>query len=358
MNLSGVGQKQGLSLAAWPDVDRDLWEGAFAPRSILDEVGSGVGLAVNTRRRLATSYAFWLRWLAETRADELQRPPAVRPTPAMLVAYVDHLVSRVSVASAVLHLRGLQTAFRLLAPEIDWKWVGDIACRLDQRRPPRPNKRARLTAPAEVTAVAIKMIDEALSADSMTAYERAIQLRDGLIIAMLAARPLRRSAMAGLIVGDTFRAQGERYLACIPPTQSKTNIHLEFTLPTNLECYMRHYLAVDRHVLARRPGRRGPRPPSGSFLWLANDGSPMTPNALYKMVVRRMHHLFGKHQTPHLFRDAAATWIAILSPEQVRMTRSILGHSQLRTSERHYNHAHMMEAGRRFQGVIEKLREG
>jgi integrase len=58
----------------------------------------------------------------------------------------------------------------------------------------------------------------------------------------------------------------------------------------------------------------------------------------------------------HLFRDCVATEIAIHDPEHVQMIRPILGHATLATSERHYNLAGSLEAGRRYQGTIAKLR--
>ena len=52
--------------------------------------------------------------------------------------------------------------------------------------------------------------------------------------------------------------------------------------------------------------------------------------------------------TPHLFRDAAATSIAIHDPEHVTNIMPVLGHSTLTTCERHYNQAQGLEAGRRW----------
>jgi DNA invertase Pin-like site-specific DNA recombinase len=56
---------------------------------------------------------------------------------------------------------------------------------------------------------------------------------------------------------------------------------------------------------------------------------------------------FGHVISPHLFRDAAAASVAIEDPEHVHVTKSILGHTTLRTSERYYVHAQSLEASRR-----------
>ena len=65
---------------------------------------------------------------------------------------------------------------------------------------------------------------------------------------------------------------------------------------------------------------------------------------------------FGHMINPHLFRDSAATSIAVEDPESTHITRSILGHDTLRTSERHYNHAQSLEALRQYQHRILELR--
>jgi hypothetical protein len=55
-------------------------------------------------------------------------------------------------------------------------------------------------------------------------------------------------------------------------------------------------------------------------------------------------------------RDCAATTIATEDPEHVMTITPLLGHTSLRTAERHYNHARCLEAGRRYQKRIRELR--
>jgi hypothetical protein len=57
-----------------------------------------------------------------------------------------------------------------------------------------------------------------------------------------------------------------------------------------------------------------------------------------------------------MFRGSAATSITTDDPEHVAITRSLLGHSMLRTSERYYKQAGAMEAARRHQAHVLRLR--
>jgi integrase len=75
-------------------------------------------------------------------------------------------------------------------------------------------------------------------------------------------------------------------------------------------------------------------------------------------VRQRTKAAFGAAMSPHPFRDCAATAIAIADPEHVRDIMAILGHATLATSQRHYNQARGLEASRRYQGTIDRLRAG
>jgi integrase/recombinase XerD len=77
---------------------------------------------------------------------------------------------------------------------------------------------------------------------------------------------------------------------------------------------------------------------------------------IYSRICALTRARFGHAIHPHLFRDSAATSIAIEDPEHIHIVRSILGHGSLRTSERYYIHAHALEASRRYQQRILELR--
>ncbi len=92
-------------------------------------------------------------------------------------------------------------------------------------------------------------------------------------------------------------------------------------------------------------------------LWISRRGTPMSGSAIYRQVCDRTQAEFGQPVTRHFFRDAAATEIAISAPEQIHLIPTILGHASLTTSERHYNQATTLQAGRKLQGTIAALRQ-
>jgi hypothetical protein len=58
----------------------------------------------------------------------------------------------------------------------------------------------------------------------------------------------------------------------------------------------------------------------------------------------------------HLFRDCAATSVALEDPAHVGIAARLLGHRSPATTERHYNQASAVEAAARFQRALLELR--
>jgi integrase/recombinase XerD len=70
----------------------------------------------------------------------------------------------------------------------------------------------------------------------------------------------------------------------------------------------------------------------------------MTQMAIYDRVRARTKERFGVALNPHLFRDAAATTLAIGDPAHVRIAAPLLGHRTFATTERHYRQARAYDA--------------
>ena len=130
--------------------------------------------------------------------------------------------------------------------------------------------------------------------------------------------------------------------------------------PAALLGFLERYLAHYRPTLCQppaNPGGAGRQGQPGSCLWVSRRRCGMSPEAIYGCIVKWSTQRLGRRLTPHLFRDCAATSIAIEDPDHVHITRDVLGHSSLRTSEMHYNHARALEAARRHQdGILARRR--
>jgi site-specific recombinase XerD len=91
-------------------------------------------------------------------------------------------------------------------------------------------------------------------------------------------------------------------------------------------------------------------------LWLSAVSRPLHEATLGFQVRKHTWAAFGQAVNPHLFRDAAATSLAIEDPAQVRIAAQVLGHGAFSTTERHYNLARGQEAAESWHETLDRLR--
>ena len=84
----------------------------------------------------------------------------------------------------------------------------------------------------------------------------------------------------------------------------------------------------------------------------------MNPLSIPNRIKKHTRAAFGRDLSVHLFRDCAATTIAVDDPKHVRSIMPILGHASMAVSEKHYNQARSLEASRRYQKILDELLAG
>ena len=70
----------------------------------------------------------------------------------------------------------------------------------------------------------------------------------------------------------------------------------------------------------------------------------------------RTREAFGKSICPHLFRDIAVTELVDVAPEEIGIAPDLLGHADLKTTQKYYIQAVGMQAHARVQEVIANRR--
>jgi integrase/recombinase XerD len=178
--------------------------------------------------------------------------------------------------------------------------------------------------------------------------------RDGLMIALLASRPLRLRNLTGLTLDRTLVKRGDLWWIQIPAAETKTKNAIELPWPEMLVPHLETYLADHRSAIAAVRGTAT----ASDALWLSMYGPPVTDNGIYDRIVARTREGLGRAINPHLFRDCAATSIAIDDPAHVGIASRLLGHHTRATTERHYNQARSVEASRLMQESLLARRNG
>jgi integrase/recombinase XerD len=335
-------------IECWPERDVSLWNNARLPASILDEGGRAANWRPSTVRLRIEAYDRWLAWLKKRSELSPSEESATRITKPRIAAYIEHLRSRkladITVAMSLHHLCYMAKALQETA---DLKWLARIARRLAAKAKPRRPKVPRLVDTAELYKVGANLMEQSTSG-AMT-QSAAVLYRDGLMLAMWAARPLRRGECLGLCIGTTLCKEGNRYIARLGAEVRKSKRPLEAPYPVELTHAIDTYISKVRPILAR--ASRIEEIETDAF-WLSRRGRPISASHVSAHVRKLALAHLGRDLSPHLIRDCAATSIATNAPEEVGITRNILGHATLRMSEKYYNQASMVSALQRLQAII------
>jgi integrase len=345
-----------LKVEQWPELDRRAWGAVLKPGNLLDAGGRGAAWAPHTRHTTGRCYGGWLTWLDRSHLLDPTIGPADRVTPERVVRYVNDLRQRNSAYTVLSRVRELCNAIQAMAPARDWQWLHKIVRRLRRNAQPKRKKAALIVPVKQLWDYGLELMEAADAGTGGSDLARAAQYRDGLIIAVLAARPVRRRNLASIEIGEHLVQRGNGYWLYFPDT--KTGVAYERRLPQALGPYLEKYLTQHRPVLIqhRRPAKRRLFHAPGERLWISNFGSAMAEGTIYGRVTTLTALQFGHKINLHLFRDVVATSIAVEQSAHVQITPSLLGHATLATSEKHYNHARSLEATRQYQKHVLDLR--
>lgn len=342
--------RNSLKKEAWPTGDKVMWQRAFTRRSVLDEGGSCADWASETRRVSARDYGYWLQFVLNFDPAMAAEPPVARLTRERVLAYCKSMES-VSALTRACRIARLHTLVRAANPTVDLGWLAEIRRGLEKlarRTGPVRSKHNRVMATGRLINAGVKLLSDAHRDECNPMRKRAKDFRDGLMIALLAARPLRIKNFAGLRLGLHLRATATGYAIDIPGEETKTGRPIESFVPDDLVPWLSIYLSEYRPYLLH--GRLS------DHVWVHSAGGAYTPGSLSQRISKLTARNLGVAISPHLFRDCAATTIATDDPEHVHTIAPILGHSTIRIAENHYNHAHALEANRRLQASIQILR--
>ena len=339
-------QKKHLHFSAWPAEDRALWAAAFEHGDVFDEVRGGAHLAAATKIGLRTAYARFLGFLTSEYPERLRLTAEARVDRDSIKTFVKHLRQSCRDTSVVSTLHMLRLALRLICPKTDWSWLKTITKRINAQAQPRSD-RARGVTSAQLYAIGLQLMAEAeaaaIAAGQVT-REDALTYRDGLIIALLAAVPLRRRTVAALTINQHLVKIGDCWLLDIPAVDTKTRRPLEFPISDTLSERIDVYLVRFRSAITGSNDHQG--------LWPSARGKPMGDGAIYDAVRRRTTEALGFPINLHSFRRAAGNLWSISDPVNVRGVKDLLGQSAFATTEKHYIGAQSRLAGRALAKVL------
>lgn len=341
-----------LPYANWPPGDRIAWESALRDGGLFDQRGAAAHWSERTRDSIRYDYGIWLLWCqGQGRLSEIDLGDRV--TASAVEDYLSSMKDSIAPVTRHIRIQRLHQLMVIFSPEEDWAWLRETVNRLGRLAKPSRNKTQRIQDGSALVDLGHQLMREAAEAfdpglPPRERLETAVQYRDGLIIGFLAMRPLRRSNLAAIRLGTQLRRNGSGWHLCFASDETKSGRPIEQPFPHSLVPFLETYLALYRPVF---PGAS-----EHEYLWASAKNCPLTHEGCYQRIIKRTKAAFGHPVNPHLFRDCAATTIARHSPEHIGTASQLLGHARLDTTERHYNQAGSVSAGRDYHATLAQLR--
>jgi integrase len=239
-------------------------------------------------------------------------------------------------------MRHLRDALLAMVPDWPRGELDRVVAQLERNCRPRA-KRPRVVHTGRLVALGEALMNS-VPPEGPLADEDLLAYRDGLMIALLATRPLRRRNFAAILIGEHLLWVGDRFVLVFTASETKTRTPLEMNIPDALVPRLKHYLARIRPCF---PGAA-----DHSALWAGFKRRGLSGQAVYEAITARTRAAFGHAVNPHLFRDCAVTTIAMTAPDQIGVAQDLLGHVSGRTTHAHYNQARAIDASRLYATVL------
>jgi integrase len=342
----GRNLRKSLPLSDWPPADRLAWAAAIQPGAdVFEDAGHAARWAASTRAAVQYDYGRWLGFVARSEPDALRLDPASRASSDRLLRFLAHLAETAGSVSRHSTLRHLRDALVVMAPGWDRRGLDRLVAQLERDRQPRP-KPPRMISTQRLIALGYELM-ERVPTGGILGPQDLLAYRDGLMIALLASRPLRRRNFVAIEIGRHLIRVGDGFHLAFDRSETKTGQPIETDVPADLVPRLVRYLAEIRP--------RFPRARNHRALWAGFKGG-LRGQAVYDAIAARTQVAFGHVVNVHLFRDCAATTIAITQPGQIGVARDLLGHASLHTTNAYYIQARSLEASRLHAEVVSGCR--
>ena len=337
-----------LPIEFWPEADRKAWVAACQPSQRLKRGGAGSHMKPITLNDLARRYGYFFDCMNRRGLLDPNKAAGAHITQENVAGYLEELTARVGSVTVQGSIYKLRRACELIDPARDLSWLAEIE--KDLALVMRPRSKADRWVLTEVLVEAgLTLVAEAEKSRKMSKLGKARQVRNGLMVAMLAMHPIRLKNFALLEIGRNFiEIKGAWW-----PLQTKERRPDERRVDDLLNSPLEQYLNKCRPLLADRADT-----PTAA-LWLSsNDGRAMSYSAVESVVTETTRQTVGVGVSPHLFRTSGASSAAIHGGASPQLASALLHHTDHRVTEEHYNRASSISAGESLRSVIQDYRKG
>ncbi len=335
-----------LPIELWPKADRRAWLAACQPSQRLKRGGAGSHMKPITLNDLARRYGYFLDCMNRRGMLDPNGAAGGHVTPENVDAYMEELTARVGSVTVQGSIYKLRRACELIDSARDLSWLVDIEKDLALVMRPR-SKTNRWVLTEVLVEAALTLISEAENSRKMTKLGRARQVRNGLMVTMLAMHPIRLKNFAALEIGRSLVEIKGSWWIVLSASETKESRPDERRIDDLLQPALNRYLKKYRPLLA------GSNTPPLA-LWLSsNDGAAMSYSGVERVITDTTRSTVGVPVSPHLFRTSGASSAAIHGGAKPHLASALLHHTDHRVTEARYNRASSLSAAKSFREIIQ-----
>jgi site-specific recombinase XerD len=318
---------------------------ACRPSQRLARGGAGGHLKPITLSDLSRRYGYYLNFLDRHGLLDLRAAAGAQVLPKDVEKYVQELNGRVGSVTLYGSIYKLRRVSQLLDPKRDMAWLMEIEKDLALVMRPR-SKSDRLVLTEVLVEAGLTLIAEAESSPTLSSLAKARQVRNGLMVAMLAMHPVRLKNFASLEIGRNFIEIDGSWWITLQAAETKEKRADERRIDELLATALMLYLRESRSALASDENQ-------STALWLSsNDGAPMTYDGVARAITETTRSAVGVDVSPHMFRTSAASSAAIHGGGNLHLGSALLHHRDERVTETNYNFASSLSAAKSLRDVV------
>ena len=207
-------ERRSRPVEEWPQRHRDAWDRARQPGDRLRPGGPASRWAPRSLAKTAHGYGRFLTWCDRQGKLSPDSSPGEGVTDRAVADYIDNLLAvGNSTQTAICRIEELYSALRVMAPDKEWRWLYQFVGQLQDEALPSPRRLAQeqYAHAQNLLDLGVALMAQAEAADNFTKLQQAMMFRDGIIIALLAARPIRLDNVANLEIGRSVIGDGCSY---------------------------------------------------------------------------------------------------------------------------------------------------
>ncbi len=337
-------ERQILPVREWPEALQRAWEDVCRPSIRLKKGGSGSHLDPESLLDYACRFGRYLGFLKRTGRLDPTAPVANLVNLDNVKAYIEDFEGKINSVTAWNCIYKLRRAAQLLSPPSDFGWLIEIEKDLEALQEPR-SKLNRFVYTEQLVKAGLTLIVEAKDF-TKARVKRARAIRNGLMLALLAANPTRRKNFASLEIGKTFQKIKGQWWICVAARATKTKQRPEERpVATWLNPYIELYLEEARPILLKLSQKET------NALWVSSGGL-MSAGDVTKLITQITRETLGIAISPHLFRTADATTAADALTDMPHFASALLGHTNARITDEHYKRNSTLNAQSDYAQII------